>query len=135
MPLSASVRHQWRIAAVLIALQLCRGGQATTEQLHTLVWALRDVEGAQILREVWDGSSRRSYVRGYVPGLLQTLRVGQIDGVIEQQSTGRQSLTDRGRDLIDRFRESEGTLGRQEAILAELAPFTAAGMWRRLGER
>lgn len=135
LPLAGSFRYQWRLSAVLVSLAACRGGAASIEQLHTLVWALRDEESAVQLRDVWNqtatSSARR--LRGYVPGLTQTLLVAQAEGLIEQNATGRQTITVAGRELIEKFREHEGSLGPQEAILLELAPFAAASMWRRLG--
>lgn len=135
LPLAGSFRYQWRLTAVLVSLAACRGGAASVEQLHTLVWALRDEASALQLRDVWNQSATSSArrLRGYVPGLTQTLLVAQAEGMVEQNTTGRQTITVAGRELIEKFRENDGSLGPQEAILLELAPFAAASMWRRLG--
>jgi hypothetical protein len=134
LPLAGNDRYQWRLLSVLVALAVCRGTTATVEQLHTLVWALRDERNAEVLTSAWNrNASGGSPLRGYEPDLIGTLRVAQADGLINQASNGRQQLTQAGIRLLSAFREAEGSLGTQEAMIASLSPISTAAMWRRLG--
>lgn len=134
LPLAGNDRYPWRMLSTLTALEACRGAAASVEQLHTLVWALRDERNAVVLLSEWHRQAARTSVfRGYEPDLLGTLRVAHSDGLVTQSSTGRQQLTDAGRSLLAEFRESGGSLGRQEDLISTLSPIAAAAMWRRLG--
>lgn len=132
LPLDGASRHQWRVAAILVALDACRGKSATVEQLHTLVWAINDPLNAEALRLAWDGRSRARRVRGYVSGLLQTLRVAQVEGFIQQANSGRQKLSPTGRDFIRSMRREGLSLGAGDQLLTELSPISSAEMTRRL---
>lgn len=134
LPLAGNDRYPWRLLSVLVALAACRGATATVEQLHTLVWALRDERNAEALMSAWNRNApEMSAFRGYEPDLIGTLRVAQADGLIHQASNGRQQLTGAGDMLLSAFRESGGSLGVQETIIVSLSPISAAAMWRRLG--
>ena len=133
LPLPGNARSQWRIMSLLEALSSCRGSAATVEQLHTLVWALQDERNATALAAAWSSTGGTPTFRGYVPDLLPALRLAQHDGLLTQNRNSRQTLTDRGKELLARFRESGGSLGPQQQTIQGLAPINTAAMWRRLG--
>jgi len=133
LPLEGSERFQWRLAAVLLALNACRGKSATVDQLHTLVWAINDPANADILRLAWDGPTPFRRPRGYVSGLLQTLRVAQAEGLVEQLANGRQKLTSAGLALVGEMRNEQFSLGAGDELLSQLTPISSADMARRLG--
>lgn len=135
LPLDGSERFQWRLAAVLIALSACRGKTASVEQLHTLVWAMNDPANAQALRVAWEGETTSLRPRGYVVGLLQTLKVAQVEGLVEQQGNGRQKLTEAGSGFVSTMANAEINFGAGQSLLLELAPISSAEMNRRLGGR
>lgn len=134
LPLAGNDRHQWRLLSILVALAACHATAATVEQLHTLVWAIKDERNAEVFVSAWNrNASGASPLRGYEPDLIGTLRVAQADGLISQASSGRQQLTEAGVTLLSAFREAGGTLGTQETMIASLSPISTAAMWRRLG--
>lgn len=135
LPLEGSERFQWRLAAVLISLSRCRGKAASVEQLHTLVWAVNDPSNAETLRVAWEGGGASARPRGYVVGLLQTLRVAHVEGLVEQRGNGRQRLTDAGSDFVSAMANEGVDLGAGQSLLTEIAPISSAEMDRRLGGR
>jgi hypothetical protein len=134
LPLNGNERYQWRLTSVLVALAACRGKSSTVEQLHTLVWAINDPINAERFESAWHGAGTSRGVRGYVTGLLDTLRVAQVEGLVEQAANGRQKLSPRGVEVVDAFRDSGGSLGKGDIAITSLAPISSADMWRRLGE-
>lgn len=133
LPLDGSERFQWRLAAVLLALSACRGRSATVEQLHTLVWALNDPANATALESAWNATDLPRRIHGYVSGLLQTLRVAQVEGLVEQAANGRQKLTEAGISFVSTMRSSNVTLGPGDDFLSSIRPITSTEMWRRIG--
>jgi hypothetical protein len=133
LPLEGTERFQWRLAAVLVALAACRGRSATVDQLHTLVWAINDPSNAESLRVAWDGRTPSRPARGYVSGLLQTLRVAQIEGLVQQLANGRQKLTVSGSAFVTEMRVAGLSLGDGDELLTQLSPISSAEMTRRLG--
>jgi hypothetical protein len=133
LPLDGSERFQWRLAAVLLALSACRGRSASVDQLHTLVWAINDPANAEILQRAWDGQTPPRRARGYVTTLLQTLRVAQTEGLVEQALSGRQKLTPRGVAFVKSMREDGVSLGSGDELLLRLSPISSADMTRKLG--
>jgi hypothetical protein len=134
LPLDGNERYQWRLAAVLLALAACRGRSASVEQLHTLVWVMNDPLNADRFEAAWSRHSGGFALRGYVTGLLDTLRVAQVEGLVEQAANGRQKLSDTGTEFVRAFRADGGSLGRGDDVLLAIAPITSTEMWRRLGE-
>lgn len=135
LPLDGAERFQWRMAAVLVALAACRGRSATVDQLHTLVWAINDPSNATVFREAWEGVTPPRRARGYVSGLLQTLRVAQAEGLVEQATNGRQKLTTKGVAFVEEMRSGGVDLGDGDELLTDLSPISSAEMSRRLGEQ
>ena len=57
-PVLASLRPEWRIASLLLALRQCWGSKATRRQLHVLNWALRTPEARATFKQVLGGRLR-----------------------------------------------------------------------------
>jgi hypothetical protein len=132
LPLAGNRRHQWQTLLVLSALSKCRASSATVQQLHTLVWALSDELNAESLKRAWATPSAR-IIRGYVPDLLQILRIMQVESLVNQEASGRQKLTPLGQNVLSAFAEHGGQIGKAETLLDALGPFSTTGMARNLG--
>jgi len=134
LPLAGRERTGWRLAALLLILRACRGRSATLEQLHVLMWYLRDDANATTLLAAWNGpdSAQRS-LRAFDPLLDDTLSLARASGLVEQQQTGRQALSAPGGVLADALR-SEGLMDVEQRLLVQLGSISESGMWRRLGE-
>lgn len=135
LPLSGDQRFATRLAALVVALDLCRARSATVEQLHILVWALVEPDRAKILSDAWVHASLSPMgFRTYTPGLLEIVRVAQAGGLVEQGNNGRQKLTESGTKLARAIAESPTGLAGSRQALSFMAPISTADMWRRLGE-
>ena len=134
LPLAGRERTGWRLAALVLILRACRGRSATVEQLHVLMWYLRDDANAATLLAVWNGpaSAQRS-LRAFDPLLDDILSLARASGLVEQQQSGRQALSAAGGTLADAFR-SEGLMEVEQRLLVQLGNISESGMWQRLGE-
>lgn len=134
LPLAGRERTAWRLAALLLILRACRGRSATLEQLHVLMWYLRDAGNSAKLLEAWnrpEGALRS--LRAFDPLLGDTLSLARASGLVEQQQRGRQVLSVGGGRVADVLR-SEHLMDMEQRLLVQLGPISEAGMWRRLGE-
>jgi hypothetical protein len=133
LPLPGRDRTAWRIAAVVLILRACHGRSATLEQLHVLMWYLRDDSNAAVLRSAWDrvdGAPRS--LRAFDPMLDDTLSVARGAGLVEQKGTGRQVLSAVGGRLADNLRSGE-LMEIEQRRLTELGSISETRMWERLG--
>lgn len=134
LPLAGRERTGWRLAALVLILRACRGRSATVEQLHVLMWYLRDDANAATLLAVWNGpaSAQRS-LRAFDPLLGDILVLARASGLVEHQQSGRQALSAAGGTLSDALR-SEGLMEVEQRLLVQLGNISESGMWQRLGE-
>lgn len=134
LPLPGRERTGWRLAALVLILRACRGRSATLEQLHVLMWYLRDDANAATLLTIWnrpDGAPRS--LRAFDPLLDDILSLARASGLVEQQQTGRQTLSAAGGTHADTLR-SEGLMEVEQRLLVQLGNISESGMWQRLGE-
>lgn len=134
LPLAGRERTGWRLAALILVLRACRGRSATLEQLHVLMWYLRDDANASTLLAVWNGpNSARRTLRAFDPLLDDILSLARASGLVQQQPSGRQVLSAAGGTLADALR-SEGLMEAEQQLLVQLGNISESGMWQRLGE-
>jgi hypothetical protein len=127
-------RAGWRLAAVTLILRSCRGRSATIEQLHVLMWALRDEANAALVRVLWNDSTRSRALRAFDPLLDDTLAIARAAGLIEQRPNGRHVLSEPGGRVADTIRATEGLLEEEQRLLADLGGnISESQMWQRLG--
>ena len=133
LPLVGRERTGWRLAALVLILRACRGKSASLEQLHVLMWYLRDEANAVTLLAIWDSpdSAQRS-LRAFDPLLDDLLSLARAAGLVEQKPSGRQALSATGGRLADAIR-SEGLMETEQRQLAQLGGISEARMWERLG--
>ena len=133
MPLAARYRISWRVGVLILCLDRCRGKAATVPQLHVLTWAVQDPANYETLMTYWSGHDDETSLRAWNPELEDTLRVTRAAGLIAQSSTGRQTLTESGKQLANRINALDSeTLSREREILRSLGLISTAGMWKRL---
>ena len=136
LPLPGRDRIAWRITALLLCLNACRGRSATVEQLHVLSWAVRDPHNADDLLDVWEGHPGAvRLLRAWDPALDDTLRLAQASGLITQRPNGRQELSESGARVVVAVRENDAAMDSERRLLASLGRVTESGMWERLGRR
>lgn len=135
LPVPARDRVGWRLSALVLALFSCHGRSATLEQLHVLVWVLRDERNAQEIARVWDGApGAPRLLRAFDPLLDDTLAVARAAGLVHQRPNGRQVLSELGINLAQRIRADEELMTQERQVLARLGTISEAVMWQRLGQ-
>lgn len=136
LPLAGRDRIAWRIGALLLCLDACRGRSATVEQLHVLSWAVRDPHNADALLNVWEGHPGAArLLRAWDPALDDTLRLARAGGLVTQRSNGRQELSESGARVVAAVRENGAAMDSERRLLVSLGRVTESGMWERLGRR
>jgi hypothetical protein len=135
LPLPGRDRVAWRVAALVLCLSACRGRSATVEQLHVLSWSLRDEANARSLMDVWERRpGAPAMLRAWDTKLDDTLQLAAAAGLIEQRSSGRQALTQKGDNLVTALMfAADGPMESERQFLASLGRLTESGMWKRLG--
>lgn len=134
LPLAGRERTGWRLAALVLILRACRGRSATVEQLHVLMWYLRDDANAATLLAIWDGpANAQRGLRAFDPLLDDILSLARASGLVEQQQSGRQALSVAGGTLADTLR-SEVLMEVEQQLLVQLGNISESGMWQRLGK-
>jgi len=94
LPLAVRERTGWRLAALILVLRACRGRSATLEQLHVLMWYLRDDANASTLLAVWNGpNSARRTLRAFDPLLDDILSLARASGLVQPGSTAEMATT------------------------------------------
>ena len=133
LPLAGRDRTGWRIAALALILRACYGRSATIEQLHVLMWYLRDEQNAVILRRTWEQTDQAPRaLRAFDPLLDDTLALARAAGLIEQQKNGRQVLSAAGATLADSMRSRE-LMDVEQRALTDLGRISESRMWEKLG--
>lgn len=136
LPLAGRDRVAWRIAAVLLCLDACRGRSATVEQLHVLSWAVRDKHNADALIAAWEHRpGADQLLRAWDAGLDDTLRLARASGLISQRPNGRQELSESGVRVVEAVRVNRAALDSEQRLMGRLGRLTESGMWQRLGRR
>lgn len=126
-------RDEWRLAALSLTLNACRGSSATYEQLHVLIAALREPEIANKVVDAWHGA-RHGNVRAYTHGLGRTVALSAASGLVVVQGE-RIRLTDRGRNLVESVVAlGEEAMASERQFLDQLRPISSSGMWEKLGQ-
>lgn len=134
LPLPGRDRTGWRVSALLLVLYGCHGRSATVEQLHVLLWALRDDRNAIEMWRVWEGAPGAPRIlRAFDPDLDDTLAIARAAGLVDQRPNGRQFLTDLGASVVRRIRDEEGLMESERTLLARLGTVSETSMWKRLG--
>jgi hypothetical protein len=135
LPLPARDRLGWRLSALVLALFACHGRSATLEQLHVLLWAVRDERNAQEMARVWEGAPGAPRIlRAFDPLLDDTLAVARAAGLVHQRPNGRQVLSEAGVTLAQRIRGDEDLMIKERQVLARLGTISESVMWQRLGQ-
>lgn len=134
LPLAGRDRTVWRLAALALILSKCRARTASLEQLHVLMWSLRDLRNAEVFRSTWhsgDVSSR--ILRAFDSLLDDTLMVARATGIVSQNTNGKQVLTEVGSRFVRKI-QTEGLLEAETRLLSDLGSINESGMWARLGK-
>ncbi len=114
-PIACDLRPVWRLHALLLLLEQCRGGQANIEQLHVLNWATRTRETRTAFLDFLLGKRAPSQIIvRYDPSLNRAVHFAFAEGLatrreIQLSLSGEHNtssppyrviLSQKGRDLL-----------------------------------
>ena len=104
----AEVRPQWRLPALLMILDKCRGRRATWQQLHVMNWAIRNEETRATFSALLAGelAPERVIVR-YEPSLSGVVDLAAGLGYATWTNGRLLELTERGTAAIEQVQGHE----------------------------
>jgi hypothetical protein len=119
-PMSADLRPEWRIGAVLLSLTKCYANRANLRQLHVLNWALRTPESRQTLIRILNGelSPDEAIVR-FDPTLERALRFAEGEKLITA-SGEMVFLTEKGLTLVSKINSDDDCLHWEKDFLKQI---------------
>jgi hypothetical protein len=119
-PISADLRPEWRIGAVLLSLTKCYANRANLRQLHVLNWALRTPESRRTLIRIFNGelSPDEAIVR-FDPTLERALHFAEGEKLIAV-SGEMVFLTEKGQTLVSKINSDDHCLRWEKDFLKEI---------------
>jgi hypothetical protein len=119
-PVPATLRPEWRIASLLLALRQCWGNKATRRQLHVLNWALRTPETRTMFAHVIAGNLRpdEAIVR-FDPVVDRALQFAEGEKLVTV-SGDLVALTMRGEELVKSVMRNKDCMVTEKEFLTSL---------------
>ena len=119
-PVSADLRPEWRIGAVLLGLTKCYANRANLRQLHVLNWALRTPESRRTLVRIFNSelSPDEAIVR-FDPTLERAIHFAEGEKLIAI-SGEIVFLTDKGQTLVNKINADSNCLLWEKEFLKQI---------------
>lgn len=120
------LRPRRRLALLVLAIDHCRGKQATVEQLHALNWAIKTAEEQQRFLEFLAGrQDPGDVVIRFDPSLDRVVHLAEGLGLVETAGTNpRVGLTQRGRRLAAALKKQQDCLVEEQEFLNKVGTVT-----------
>lgn len=100
-PLPGEMRPHWRIAALLILLDVSRGKKASLRKLHVLNWVIRNSQSrGRFIKYVKGELASTDVMIRVDPGLNYALDLARAEGLVEIVSGKTVSMTEKGKALV-----------------------------------
>ncbi|WP_406092975.1 hypothetical protein [Kitasatospora purpeofusca] len=120
-PIPGDLRLGWRISALALVLDKCRGRTANVEQIHLLIWALRSSNSRQLLKRWLAGEkSPDEFVVRYDPALSRTIAIAISSGIVQRGANHAISLTASGEALARSIWAEDQVLLKEKELLASV---------------
>jgi hypothetical protein len=118
IPVPATLRPEWRISALLLAISQCWGNRASRRQLHVLNWAIRTPEARETFLRVLTGDLRpdEAIVR-FDPVVERALQFAVGEGVVSV-SGEIVVLTEKGQEFVKRLMKEKDCMIAEKQFLA-----------------
>lgn len=117
----ADLRLGWRISALTLILDQCRGKTANLEQVHLLTWALRSAETRELIARWFDGSQRPDdLVVRFDPSMTRTITLCVAGGIVRWNANHTITLLEPGIELVSDVRGAADVMGPEKAFLSML---------------
>ena len=99
-PIPGDLRLGWRLSALAMVLDKCRGRTANPEQIHLLTWSLRSASSREMLKR-WISGERMpdEFAVRYDPALSRTISIAVASGLAERRPNQSIALTSQGSAL------------------------------------
>lgn len=118
-PYPADLRADWRVSALVLAVDKTRGKRASVPQLHVLVWAMLDpAHGVDLARALRGETTRLPPVR-FDPAVVRAVDRAVGLGVLDRDGK-RLKLASRGSALLESVTSDPELLSQEKRILQEL---------------
>ncbi len=118
-PYAADLRADWRISAVVLAVDKSRGKRASVPQLHVLVWAMLDsAHGSDLARALRGESSRLPPIR-FDPAVVRAVDRAVGLGMLQREGK-RLKLADGGAVWLEMLSSEPELMSQEKLILREL---------------
>jgi hypothetical protein len=118
-PYPADLRADWRISAVVLAVDKSRGKRASVPQLHVLVWAMLDPEHGLHLARALHGESTRLPPIRFDPAVVRAVDLAVGLGVLVRDGK-RLKLAAGGVELLELIASEPEVMSQEKLILNDL---------------
>ncbi|WP_405589912.1 hypothetical protein [Streptomyces sp. NBC_01190] len=120
-PIPGDLRIGWRLSALAIVLDKCRGGTANPEQIHLLIWALRSSSSREMIQR-WISGERMpdDFAVRYDPALSRTISIAVASGLAERRPNQSIALTSQGSALARTVWSDREVLREEKGLLSSL---------------
>lgn len=122
VPVPAEARPSWKVAELLVILQISsRGGKSTLKRLHLLNWAVRSVANRHAFRESRSAPSPlfRFNVR-FEPAFSRAIDLAAGQSLVDWVSGDKIQLSAKGTELAQKILADPAVLQEERAFLRDL---------------
>jgi hypothetical protein len=117
-PLPGEMRPHWKIATLLVLLDVSRGKKASLRKLHVLNWMIRNSQSRERFVKYVNGELPRTNIVVRIdPGLNHAIDLVRAEGLVELISGKTVALTEKGKVLVREIAE-EGDMFVEEMEFA-----------------
>jgi len=122
MAIAAELRPDWKMAALLLILQLSsRGGKSSLRRLHILNWALRSPRNRAEFEQVRDHQqSLLSFQFRFEPALGRAIDLAVAEHFVEWVGENRLQITTKGKRWIADITKDESIMYQEREFLKRM---------------
>jgi hypothetical protein len=114
------LRPIWRISALVLILEKCRGQRASLRQLHVMNWAIRTGQNRRTFLKAVEGHHDLEHpIVRFEPSLNRAIDFAIGEGLAER-SGDRILLSDKGKQFATALNRAEDLLVSEKAFLRQI---------------
>lgn len=129
----ADLRSIWRISALCLILEHCRGKKASVQKLQILNWAIRNKDSQEsMIRFLKGESSSDDVIIRYDPAFPMALNALVGDSLCNLLTGDKIALSEKGKDFAKEVEGLEDCMLQEKSFLKEAKPFFTEGRIQQL---